>query len=164
MDIRKAAVADARAIADVHVRTWQTAYAHAFPPGRLEQLSVDERELRWRGWLTEGHDVFVAEEDGRVVAFVWVGPSRDPSADGELYAIYALPDAWGTDAGPQLMHIGVQALRDSGYHEAILWVLEDNPRARRFYEREGWALDDARTDENFLGVRLPEVRYRLRLR
>jgi len=54
----------------------------------------------------------------------------------------------------------VAALRESGYREVILWVLEDNPRARRFYEREGWALDGGRKEDEFLGVQVTEVRYR----
>jgi hypothetical protein len=41
-------------------------------------------------------------------------------------------------------------------------VLEDNPRARRFYERAGWALDGGRKAEPRWGVRAPEVRYRKR--
>jgi RimJ/RimL family protein N-acetyltransferase len=54
-------------------------------------------------------------------------------------------------------------LREAGYRAAILWVLEDNPRARRFYEREGWELDGAAKEDDFLGVRVAEVRYRLTL-
>ena len=39
-------------------------------------------------------------------------------------------------------------------------MLEDNPRARRFYEREGWVLDGERKGDEFLGVAVTEVRYR----
>jgi ribosomal protein S18 acetylase RimI-like enzyme len=62
--------------------------------------------------------------------------------------------------GTALMAAGIEALRELGYSEVILWVLEDNPRARRFYEREGWALDGSRKDDEFLGVPVTEVRYR----
>jgi GNAT superfamily N-acetyltransferase len=162
--IRRAAVGDAAAIAEVHVRTWQGAYVHTFGAERLARMDVVARVERWRRWLAEGQDVFVAVDEDRVVGFVWVGPSRDPSADAELYAIYVLPDSWGTGAGGGLMRAGVEALREAGHHEAILWVLEENPRARRFYEREGWQFDDAHKDDDALGVRVAEVRYRLRLR
>jgi len=161
--VRPAVVADAAAIAAVHVRTWQVAYATVFGEDRLAGMDVEARAERWRRWLGEGQDAFVAEEHGQVVAFAWVGPSRDPDADGELYAIYALPAAWGTEAGTALMRAGVDALRAAGYREAILWVLEDNPRARRFYEREGWVLDGGRKDDEHLGVPVAEVRYRLKL-
>ncbi|HEY4411425.1 MAG TPA: GNAT family N-acetyltransferase, partial [Gaiellaceae bacterium] len=61
------------------------------------------------------------------------------------------------------MHAALEQLRSDGCAEAFLWVLEDNPRARRFYEREGWELDGERKEDDFLGVRVAEVRYTIRL-
>ena len=163
MHVRRAAVADASAIAAVHTGTWQAAYEHVFGAERLAGLDADLRRAGWERGIASGETVFVAEDDGRVVAFVSVGSSREPGGLGELYAIYAAPEAWGSGAGTALMRTGLEALRDAGYAEAILWVLEDNPRARRFYEREGWTLDGARKEDEFLGVCVPEVRYRIRL-
>lgn len=163
MHVRRAAVADAAAIAAVHTGTWQAAYEHVFGAERLAGLDADRRRAGWERSLAAGETVFLAEDDGRVVAFVSVGPSRELEGVGELYAIYAVPEAWGSGAGPALMRTGLEALRDAGYAEAILWVLEDNPRARRFYEREGWTLDGTRKEDEFLGIRVPEVRYRIRL-
>ena len=39
MEIRRASVSDAAGIAEVHVRTWQAAYAHAFGAERLAGIS-----------------------------------------------------------------------------------------------------------------------------
>jgi len=48
---------------------------------------------------------------------------------------------------------------------AILWVLESNRRARRFYEIAGWIPDgDAKTENRPDGIQLREVRYRIDLR
>lgn len=55
------------------------------------------------------------------------------------------------------------ALRANGFTTASLWVLEDNPRARRFYEREGWRPDGGRREEEFFGVPTTEVSYRITL-
>jgi hypothetical protein len=41
--------------------------------------------------------------------------------------------------------------------------LEDNPRARSFYEAAEWHLDGARRPIDVLGVSVPEVRYRKQL-
>ena len=106
------------------------------------------------GWLT-----VVADEQGEVVGFVSVGPSRDERGIGELYAIYVHPDWWGTGAGRALIERGETDLR-SHYAEAVLWVLEDNPRARSFYEAAGWSPDGAVKSDERWGVRAPEVRYR----
>ena len=151
----------------MHVRTWQAAYAHVFGAKRLATIDLDARTAGWRERLAEpdpSHTVLVGEDDGSVVAFAWCGESRDSADEGELYAIYALPEAWGSGAGPALIARMLEALRAGGYAEASLWVLEDNPRARRFYEREGWRPDGGQREETFLGVPVREVRYRIALR
>ena len=159
--LRRARPGDAAAIAEVHARTWQAAYEHVFGAERLAQHRPDAA-LWTRILSNESVDARVAEDgEGRIVAFVSVGPSRDDDAEGELYAIYALPEAWGTGTGHALMQAGVEAMRSAGYCDAILYVLDDNTRARRFYEREGWALDGGTKPDEFFGVEITELRYRL---
>ena len=87
------------------------------------------------------------------------GASRDEDEIGELYAIYVDPDAWSTGAGRALMASAEKRLA-AEWDAALLWVLEENPRARVFYERAGWAPDGVRKAEERFGVRAPEVRYR----
>ena len=158
--IRSATPEDARAIAEVHVATWRGAYGHVFPPEVLDALDVGERERLWRESLADDDiAVYIADDGDRVVGFVSVGPSRDADGEGELYAIYVDPDAWGTGAGSALIAAGRRWLAER-YPAATLWVLEDNPRARRFYEREGWVAGRRRIDE-IRGVEVAEVQYRL---
>lgn len=156
--IRAGTPGDAEAVARVHVRTWQAAYAHVLPSERLAELSVERRAAQWREWPP-----LVAEVDGTVVGFVSVGPSRDSDASGELFAIYVDPDHWGTGAGRDLITAGERCLRELGHVDAILWVLEDNPRARRFYERAGWHHDGTRRPIEIFGTEVTEVRYRKHL-
>jgi ribosomal protein S18 acetylase RimI-like enzyme len=142
----------------VQVETWQAAYAHVLPQEQLQALTVKERAEQWRN-----HPPIVAEVDDEVVGFVSVGGSRDDDADGELYAIYVHPDHWSTGAGRALMDAGEAELRRLGHRDVVLWVLDDNPRARRFYERAEWATDGARRGIEIFGAEVPEVRYRKRL-
>jgi ribosomal protein S18 acetylase RimI-like enzyme len=161
--IRRARLEDAAAIAAVHVRTWQAAYEHVFGAERLAGLDLAAREGLARRFATdEEHDAFVAEGDGHIVGFVATGPPEEAGEERELYAIYVLPEAWGTAAGSGLMQAAVEAMRGRGAANAILWVLEDNPRARRFYEREGWVADGSAESE-YLGLTVPLARYRLTL-
>jgi L-amino acid N-acyltransferase YncA len=60
-----------------------------------------------------------------------------------------------------LMAATLTRLRASGFREAILWVLEDNPRTRRFYELAGWREDGGFQEEERLGTLVREVRYRI---
>jgi GNAT superfamily N-acetyltransferase len=160
MEIRPARLEDAAAVAEVHTRTWQVAYEHVFGAERLATIDTPERRARWERWLADGERVWVAAEGERVVGFAWVGDSRDAPDEGELFAIYVLPDAWGSGAGTGLMAAARTAL-EAAYPSSILWVLEDNPRARRFYEREGWELDGGTKSDQFVGVDVTELRYRL---
>jgi ribosomal protein S18 acetylase RimI-like enzyme len=160
MRIRPASPDDALAIETIRVRGWRTAYRHVFPAADLDGLPIDPE--RWRSRLLvppPRWSTVVCEDEGRVVGFASTGPSRDEDALGEVYAIYVDPDAWSTGAGRALMAVAEEALA-AEYSAALLWVLEDNPRARGFYERAGWAPDGVRKAEERFGVRAPEVRYR----
>ena len=54
-----------------------------------------------------------------------------------------------------------EAIAAAGHTEAVLWVLRDNPRARRFYASHGWEPDGIVTEEGPInGVVLPRMRYR----
>jgi GNAT superfamily N-acetyltransferase len=164
MRVRRAHPDDAEAVETIRIRGWRTAYRHVFPPDDLDGLAIDA--ARWRRRLSlppPGWSTFVVEDgERRVVGFASVGPSRDEQGPGELYAIYVDPDAWSTGAGRELMARAEEQLRRE-YDVAYLWVLEDNPRARTFYERAGWAPDGSRKAEERFGVRAPEVRYRKEL-
>lgn len=58
------------------------------------------------------------------------------------------------------MQAGMQELRDLGMREAVLWVLRDNLRARRFYEHFGWTPDGRTVSEDYGGCRLEALCYR----
>jgi ribosomal protein S18 acetylase RimI-like enzyme len=148
----------------VHTRSWQSAYRHVFGDEQLAGIDVERRGTMWEGALADANrDVFLAEASGCVVGFVGTLASRDPDADGELGEIYAVPEAWGTGAGHALMAAALEALAARGYRDAILYVLADNPRARAFYEREGWIADGTERTDRFLGQDVREVRYRIEL-
>lgn len=163
IEIRPATVDDAGPIAAVHVRSWQEAYRGQLPQALLDGLSVERRTTQVRDMLSAPqHGMWVAIEDGQVVGFASVGDARDADTTpdtGELYAIYLAPQAWGIGVGRALHDTAVTALA-TNYAEAILWVLETNARARRFYERQGWVTDGARKEEQRGDAVLEEVRYR----
>jgi GNAT superfamily N-acetyltransferase len=164
-----AAVEDARSILEVRRASWQIAYADVFPAERLATMTVEPWLDWWEGAIrtpaTHMHTL-VAEVDGRLVAFAQLGTARgEPSSStGELYGIYAHPDAWGLGVGRALMTEALSRLGNEGFLDAVLWVLEDNPRARRFYERAGWSVDGGVKEEEWLETLVREVRYRIDLR
>jgi ribosomal protein S18 acetylase RimI-like enzyme len=139
-----------------------------FPARRLTELDEQrlQREAFWRDAIQNPvprRHILVFETAGVVAGFVSAGPSDDDDALGELYAIYVLPEQWGRGGGEQLMTEAIARLRRGGFDHAVLWVLEDNPRARAFYERRGWFLDGAVREGTHLDTRTREVRYRVAL-
>jgi ribosomal protein S18 acetylase RimI-like enzyme len=164
MVIRFARAADAEAIERIRIRGWQRAYRHIFDSEELDRL-----EPNWSRFEHElerpptGRSTFVAELGGLVVGFALVGPSRDEHGLGELYAIYVDPDSWSLGAGRSLIRRAEERLAED-YREAALWVLEENLRARSFYEHAGWHPDGARNVFERPGFSAPELRYRKLLR
>ena len=154
MNVRPARPEDARRIAEIHVETWRDTYPGVIPQEVLDGLSVDERERLWQEWIPHPETrAFVAELDGGVVGFVTSTCWTD-RAIGELDAIYVAPAGQGQGAGLGRMQAGAGALAER-WDEAILWVATENPRARRVYERYGWAVDGERIDDSIPGASVP---------
>ena len=153
--IRSATVADADAIGEVHVRSWQAAYAGLIPAGFLARLSASSRAASWARRIGDPAipgRVLVVEDDGVIAGFAAYGP-------GQLYALYLLPEFWGRGLG-RLLHDRV--VEEMTGDSAILWVLSTNERAKAFYLRQGW-VDDGATQTETIDegrVTLEETRFR----
>jgi GNAT superfamily N-acetyltransferase len=166
--IRQAEPSDAAAIAECHVRTWQVAYRGQLPDALLDGMTseIERRTAFWQRVIGEREarrqHQLVAVDRGRIVGFATFGRNEqddDPSL-GELYAIYLDPAHWGRGIGRALLSAAERGLREDGYRTAVLWVLESNARARRFYEIAGWSADGGKKIEHRGDVPLHEVRYR----
>ncbi len=149
---------DAEALGRVHATCWHETYDHLISKAALEKVSPKRLAELWIHWASQGPEyrMSAALADGDIVGFVGSGPARDEDAPRarELYFIYLL-DAWhGTGIGQRLFDAAVD-----DDERLYLWVAEDNPRAHRFYRRNGFVLDGATHIEPFLGEALTEVRF-----
>lgn len=161
--IRQAVLGDEDDLADVHVTTWQVAYAGIFPGDFLESMDKERRANWWRAYLDRGDWAAVSVVE-RVIGFCVAGASRDEDSWGEIFSIYVHPDYWDGGHGAALLRTGENRLHELGFSRGMLWVLEDNLRARSFYEREGWTLATPFRIEEIGGVQVTEVRYETALR
>lgn len=157
--IRAASQEDAADLARIHVRSWQAAYRGLVDQAFLDSLDVQSRTERWDRILSQVRGrVLVVETSDEIAGFCALGPA-DQEDWGEIYSIYLAPEHWGVGLGRELLVAGELALSEAGYERALLWVLDGNPRARSFYERQGWELGKPIRIENIGGVDLTEVRY-----
>ncbi len=65
------------------------------------------------------------------------GVQRDACVhDCWLHGFYVLPEWWGSGVADELHDAALAEL--GSCREVRLWTLEENHRARRFYEKRGW--------------------------
>lgn len=163
--IRPARPADAPAVVALRVDSWRVAYAGVIPSSVLDAMDPNAYQ-RFQARLRDPEHPFrtrVAERDGVIAGYTITGPYRGedvPPGAGEVLAIYAHPDHWSTGVGRELMSDALTELARLGLAPVLLWVLRDNPRARRFYERAGFRPDGTEQPYTADGVSVPEVRYR----
>lgn len=168
MLVRPGQEGDAAGIGFVHVRSWQAAYRGFFPQDFLDKMDPVRWSGRWTRFFKEGpgdrEALLVSEDAGEVVGFANVGPSRDDGElAGEVRAIYLTPERWGLGYGLRLMRAALSELSASGFGDVMLWALDAETRARRFYEATGWRSDGGTREINPFGFVIPEVRYRIAL-
>jgi ribosomal protein S18 acetylase RimI-like enzyme len=166
--VRRAAAGDAERMAEVVVRAWQDAYAHLFARERLAGLDATrERRAAFFRRVAEGPPpphLLVGELGGAVAGMALCGVAEEDETLGELFMIYVAPEASGKGVGRALVAEVLRLLAEDAFDEAVLWVFEDNPRTRCFYEQAGWRADGAAKDMQWLGATVRAVRYRIELR
>lgn len=145
--IRLATHTDALGIATVHVDSWKTAYQNVVPQDFLDQLTVKSRAQNWARNMQNPLNqmfVYVAESPtGEIIGFASAGPPQTPEPkdyDGELYAIYLLPQYFRQGIGTRLTQQVIDHLRDLQKNSLIIWVLAENPNSRAFYKKLGGKL------------------------
>ncbi|MFJ3211211.1 MULTISPECIES: GNAT family N-acetyltransferase [Streptomyces] len=140
--LRRATAADARAAADV----WLRSFAAALPA--VVRPRTDEEVRDWfRHVVVPRCETWVAESAGEVVGVMVL-------EEGELAQLYLAPDRRGRGIGDRFVTLAKER-RPAGLS---LWTFQVNTPARRFYERHGFTAaqwtDGARNEE-----REPDVRY-----
>ena len=137
--VRSAAPRDAKAIAEIHVATWQAAYQDVIPDDFLKAMTVEKRLAYWREAIEfSDPQILVAVDADKVIGFVGFDRSRDAgtkSTVGEIWALYITPEHWRQGAGLALWDGARDGLKDEGCTQVTLWVLVANEKALQFYEQ-----------------------------
>lgn len=106
------------------LRSWQQTY-----PGIDFAARLPWWHERWRRELVPAAAIIVAEEAGALIGFVTI------DANAYLDQLVVAPDRWGSKLAGTLVDEAKRLSPDS----ITLLVNEDNARAIRFYERNGFA-------------------------
>lgn len=159
MEIRKLSPDDDRnALSRVYEESWKHAYRGIIPQDYLDGIP--------RGQWAASADkpsvsTLVMFEEGEMIGTSSFCPSRfeDMAGWGEIVSIYILPDFMGKGYGKQLFEEVLRGLKETGFRDIFLWVLEENTNARGFYERQGFVPNGKYFDDNIGGKPLREIMY-----
>ncbi|ATW25086.1 GNAT family N-acetyltransferase [Candidatus Formimonas warabiya] len=162
MEIRKGTLDDVKDISRIHALSWKSAYGGIVPQAYLDELKEDFWVSAFSVWIKDNVlAVQIITDHGSPVGCVAYGRSRDKSLPswGEIVSLYLLPAYFGKGYGNRLLKSALSDLKKSGYQSLYLWVLQDNQRARRFYEKSGWQYNQDEYVFEIMGKKLTDIRY-----
>ena len=145
----------------IYAASWKEAYKGIVPQDYLDTLDQE----RWSRFFGVEHDTFRKDylliEAGKAVATSSICTARDEDFDGwgEIMSIYVLPEEFRKGYGRKLFIHDLKQLNAAGFEKIYLWVFEENPKARAFYEAMGFHWNGDRNSFEIAGKELVEVRY-----
>ena len=159
MIIRCLRPGDSRAeLSGVYEASWRWAYRGIVPQPYLDALPAGH----WAGFFDlPGVHTLIAEHNGSFAGTASFGASRFPEYEGmgELISLYLRPEFAGRGLGRALLDAALSGLAGLGFERAFLYVLEENTRARAFYERAGFLPGGGAAESEIGGRRLHELQY-----
>ena len=119
------------------MRTWQDAYAHVYTPEEIRAFFDQQLPMRssYEADRSEHIGTLLAHDGDMLLGLAHLAMRRE--GDGELVALYVLPEDQDHGVGHALWEASVGALRERGCTVMQIWVLEANGPAIGFYERHG---------------------------
>ena len=160
--IRRAEIIDAEQMANIHARSWESAYINIIPESTISETS-SRRPALWKRILSEadGSFKFAICDSEKVIGLLVLGESRDKDINTstlEVISLYLLPEFFGKGYGKLAMDFTIKFAQENKYSRISLWVLEENQRARHFYKKCGYSFDGTKK-EVFIGKPMIELRY-----
>ncbi|MDO8653440.1 MAG: GNAT family N-acetyltransferase [Undibacterium sp.] len=150
INLRRATVADAIAIAQLRIDSWHATYRGMIPDAYLDEMKLEDSIVHWRTILealassatSERICVFVAESEGQMVGFAsgMLLPEPKLGMNAELTAVYLRPEWQRSGIGRRMVQKVARTLQAQGSNSLLVWVIADNAIARNFYEELGGAL------------------------
>jgi GNAT superfamily N-acetyltransferase len=144
VDIRRAGVGDASALAEVGRDTFVETFAHLYPAHDLAAfLAQAYTPDAFAGYLGgDEHGLWIAELDDRALGYVQAGPCTLPHPEvtpdcGEVKRLYVRQETQGSGLGTLLLAVALNWLDAPGRR---LWigVWSQNFGAQRLYARHGF--------------------------
>jgi ribosomal protein S18 acetylase RimI-like enzyme len=160
LEIRRAKMADAAAVAETHDQAWRTAYQGIIPGDELNKLINRRGADWWESAIRKGSRISVLQFGNHIAGYANYGRNRARSLfyDGEIYELYLRPEYQGLGFGRRLFTAARKDLIQSGLKSLVVWALSENDMALDFYRALGGRAV-ARSSERFGAKALDKVAY-----
>jgi GNAT superfamily N-acetyltransferase len=157
---RRAASADASAVAAIHDAAWRSTYQGLIPHLYLERMIARRGPLWWQRQIQRGSRITLLVFDGVPQGYAAWGEARGswPWSAGEIFELYVAPIFQGVGLGTRLFAAARQELRQAGFERLVVWALKDNEPACAFYNGLG-GVPVATVPERLGGVALPRIAF-----
>lgn len=140
--IRRAKPGDEAMLAYIQTESWKAGFRDILSADILQRCTQLDKATAMYQCLLEQNvgNGYLLEAEGTPHAIAWWDSTREKDMPGyaELICIHSLPDRWRQGYGSKLMDTVLHDIAAAGYSRVMLWVFEDNTRARRFYEANGF--------------------------
>ena len=147
--VRYAVPEDCGALGEIMAVSFRSAFGGFISQETLDRCAVAENCAGLLASLPKEMTTLTGWVDGKLMGLLVC--SEQPDGRAEIEAIHSLPESWGTGLGAAMLEFALRG-RSAG-----LWAFEENRRARRFYEKHGFAFTGERRISEFDGA--VEVRY-----
>ena len=161
--IRYANLEDSDVLGKIHSESLQSAFKDIIPEHILkDDFCVERRTNRFIRELSETSTktaiIFEGNEPAGLISFGRCRYGNNDKSWVEIWRVYLSLKFWGSGIAKELMEWGINEILRENFTNIELWVLEENMRARKFYEKIGFKHDNTFRIIN-MGKELKELRY-----
>lgn len=157
--IRRVAPGDEATLAYIQTESWKAAFKDILEEEELTRCTNVERATQmYRRLLEEKKgNGYLLEINGKGHCIAWWDASREEDMAGfaELICIHSLQDNWGKGYGSKMMDKVLEDILTADYKKVMLWVFEENERAKQFYEAKGFV----KSEKSKVSLNAVEVMY-----
>ena len=159
--IRKVKYDDIEQIVDINIKDWKKIYKGIIDDETLDNLDRNKKIEKWRKHYNLGN-VIVAEKGGKILGYCRYDDNanyKNTDIDSEIIALYVDCDNLSKGIGRKLVEYVMEDLKNKKKNKMVIWCLERNQNARKFYEKMGGKLLN---DDRFFetgGKKYKEVGY-----
>lgn len=161
--IREAKKNDAKEIAIMKKKVWDTTYTGIYSQERLDNYDYEKNEKLFINFIESStHALYVAEYDKKIVGFIILGFPQHPYGDYtyEISQLYILKEHQRKGIGKRLWDVATTRISEWGVNKFFINCNKYNTPAQHFYEALGGIVIhiDEDTEDDMIRHR-PQITY-----